>query len=182
MERKKYKCEIEGCDSQLTIRSTIKDKDSEYYGKKVCPYHLHMFSLVKKEHKIYKFKPMTKKTQEKRNKRREGFSEFFQKHIQLIQERELCCEECGDRLVGHVSEVAHLVKKSTNNEIAIEPHNVVYLCGMFSRNNCHAKFDSDFETRNNMKVFPIALQQFKHFRDKIVNVTNEVLNYEKHLI
>jgi 5-methylcytosine-specific restriction endonuclease McrA len=135
-----------------------------------------MFSL-KKEHKPYTFKFRTKKTQDKRNEVREGYSEFFQQHIQLIKEWKICCKECGEPLVGHVSEVAHLVKKSTNPEVATEPHNVIYLCGMFSKNNCHAKFDSNFETRNKMSVFPVAKIHFAHFRDKIINVTNEVINY-----
>ena len=177
MEKKKYECEIDGCTSQVSIRNTIKNKDSEHYGKKVCPYHLNMFS-VPKEHKPYTLKFRTKKTTEKRKEVRGDYPQFFKEHIQLIQDRGICCEECGDSLVGHVSEIAHIVKKSTNPEVATDPHNVLYLCGMFSRNNCHTRFDSNFETRNKMNVFPIAQRQLKHFRDKIINITNEIINYE----
>ena len=41
-----YKCEIDGCDRMVKIRATIKNKDSEFYGKKVCQYHA---SLYKKK-------------------------------------------------------------------------------------------------------------------------------------
>ena len=124
----------------------------------------------------------TTKTVNERKEVRKDYSKFFQKHIQLIKEGEYCCEECGDRLLGEVSEIAHLVKKSTNNEIGTNNLNIVYLCGRFSENRCHAKFDSNFENRHSMNVFKIALDRFKQIRDEIVNVNKEVLNYEDHLI
>ena len=176
----KYECQIENCDNLIPIRTKVKNRDSEHYGKMVCNYHAKMFS-VPKEPKKYTISTITQKTLEKRKTARTGYTEFFKKHIELIQDKEICCMECGERLTGHVSEVAHVVMKASNNELAVLDLNVLYLCGMFSKNNCHANFDSSFDRRNSMKVFPIAVKQFEHLRDKIEKITKEVLNYEEHI-
>lgn len=177
---KKYECEIEDCDSSVTIRTKVKNRDSEHYGKMVCNYHANMFS-VPKEPKKYTIPYRTAKTTEKRKTVRSGYTEFFKEHIEFIQDKEICCMECGERLTGHVSEVCHLVAKSSNPEIATDYDNIIYLCGMFSKNNCHANFDSDFDKRNSMKVFPIAVKQFEKLKEKIIKITKEVLNYEEHI-
>lgn len=84
----------------------------------------------------------SKKGLEKRKAERAGFAEFFQKHIQIIKKTKACCEECGAKLRGHVSEVAHILPKSTYKSVATNDLNVIYLCGMFSSQQCHTNFDT----------------------------------------
>lgn len=96
----------------------------------------------------------SKKGLERRKEERKGFAEFFQKHIQVIKRSRSCCEECGSRLQGHVSEIAHILPKGYFKSIATNDLNVIYLCGMYSDNQCHTNFDSfPNEKFQYMKVF-----------------------------
>ena len=83
----------------------------------------------------------SKKGLEKRKKDRENYQKFFIKHVNKIVEEGLCCEECGDKLQGNVSEVAHILPKGYFKSVATNNDNVLYLCGMYSENQCHRKFD-----------------------------------------
>lgn len=104
----------------------------------------------------------SKKGLEKRKADRAGFAEFFQKHIQIIKDTNTCCEECGDKLKGNVSEIAHILPKNLFKSIAINDDNVIYLCGMYSNNQCHNKFDdSKLEIFQNMFVFSKISKIFK---------------------
>lgn len=179
MDNKLYKCQI--CDRDVVIRTKIKNKDSEYFGKSACPICASKYN-IQKEKKQYRINPRTEKNNHKRREDRKDYSDFFKKHIDIIKNNDAHCEECNEKLIGDVSEIAHLVKKSSNGEVATNDLNVVYLCGKFSKNQCHSNFDSNFEKRNKMNVFKIALGRFEQFRDEIINITNEVLNYEENLI
>lgn len=86
-------------------------------------------------------KKYNKKSRDNRKKEREGFPEFYQKHIRYIKENNISCMNCGESLVGDVSEVAHVLPKSKFKSIATEDINILYLCG-WKGSNCHAKFDS----------------------------------------
>lgn len=98
---------------------------------------------------------LSKKASEKRKEERKDFPEFFQKHIQIIKDNQLCCEECGTKLQGHVSEIAHVLPKSYFKSISTHDLNVVYLCGMFSSNNCHSNFDGWPEKKvKDMEIYP----------------------------
>lgn len=96
----------------------------------------------------------SKKGWEKRKKDREGYAEFYQKHVKIIKDTKACCEECGTKLRGHVSEVAHILPKNLFKSVATNDDNVIYLCGMYSANECHNKFDdSKLKVFQNMLVF-----------------------------
>ena len=96
----------------------------------------------------------SKKGWDKRKEDRAGYAEFFQKHVKVIKDTQACCEECGTRLRGHVSEVAHILPKSLFKSIATNDDNVIYLCGMYSSNECHNEFDdSKLKVFQNMLVF-----------------------------
>ena len=179
MNNKLYKCQI--CDRDVVIRTKIKNKDSEYFGKSACPICASKHN-IQKEKKQYRINPRTEKNNHKRKEDRKDYSDFFKKHIDIIKNNYAHCEECNEKLIGDVSEIAHLVKKSSNGEVATNDLNVAYLCGKFSKNQCHSNFDNNFEKRNKMNVFKIALHRFEQFRDEIINITNEVLNYEENLI
>lgn len=186
---KKYKCEIPDCNREVIIRSKIKNRDSEYFDKMACPIcaEKHNVQKEKKVHIIPKSPKQTEKStrskaktfsQQKRKEERAEYPEFFKRHIEYIKENKICCAECGDRLRGDSSNVAHVLRKSNNPEVATNLNNFIYLCGLYSTNNCHASFDSNFLNREKMKVFSLAVEKFKLFRDDIVNITKEVLHYD----
>lgn len=120
----------------------------------------------------------TKKATEGKKELQEKRKEYFEYHINNIKINNISCEECGDSLNGDISEVAHIISKSKNPETEHLKENILYLCGVNSNNQCHAKFDQSSESRKRMKVFLKAVEQVKAFEDKIKNYTSEV----RHLI
>ena len=200
MQAKKYNCEIEGCEWEGTMRSTIKNKDSEHYNKKVCPLHAKEFNEYKENRselkkspltipqqnvlnwkKRKKIKKFTQKGMDKRKENRKGYAEFFQKHIHSIRSEKKVCENCSGRLRGGADEVAHIISKGNHPSVATEDLNIVYLCSPFSSqdsNDCHSKFDKDLSTRGSMPVFEIAKQRYKLFKDKVLEMSRERLQLE----
>lgn len=105
---------------------------------------------------------------EKRKKDREGLKEFFEECVSKIKKEGLRCEECGDRLRGHVSEVAHILPKNYFRSIQTNPLNWLPLCGMYSANQCHSKFDdSKVNIFKNMLIYPKVIRIFAELEDKI---------------
>lgn len=169
-------CEFPGCEKSEQIRSKVKDQESEHFGLYVCKYHA---NLLRKKTRSDK----TRRTQEARKEQRKDYPEFFQKMCEIA--RVSVCEECGTRLRGDSTEVAHIVKKTSdggNPEVGTESDNIIFLCGVYSENQCHAKFDSSLVVREKMKVFPLILEKFILFQDKIKNWnTSEVRHCVKNL-
>lgn len=119
-------------------------------------------------------KKYSKKALEKRKEERKDFPEFFKKHIDKIKSENLCCQECGCRLIGDVSEVAHVLNKSYFKSVSTCDDNVLYLCG-YKQNNCHGKFDnSSNEEFKLMNVFELASNIFK----KLTTDIKESVNYK----
>lgn len=117
----------------------------------------------------------TKKGLEKRKQEREGYKEFFEKHIGLIRSENKRCQECGDRLKGDVSEVAHILPKQTYKSIATDDDNVIYLCSWRSENNCHSVFDDspDYKLQ--------AMKIYNDVREKVIKLIEKVtenINYK----
>ena len=108
-------------------------------------------------------------------KKRAGYSDFFNKHIEKIKQGRLCCEECGQKLKGDVSEIAHILSKRNFPEIATSDWNVLYLCGMFSENQCHEKFDRNNSSRKSMRVFKKACEVVKQHENEVKHINNEFL-------
>lgn len=103
------------------------------------------------------------------------YPDFYKDMCELI--RGTRCSECGRYLSGSSTEVAHILSKSISPEVAVNPMNIIGLCG-----DCHTKFDYSLQSRSNMKVFPITLNRFKEYLDNIVEKpTSEVIFYRKHL-
>lgn len=117
----------------------------------------------------------SKKGWEKRKEDRKGFAEFFQKHIKRIKDTKACCEECGARLKGHVSEVAHILPKSTFKSIATDDENVIYMCGMYSENQCHTNFDT-FSVKKFRKM--LVFNKVSLIFDNLKNKVKEKINYK----
>lgn len=119
-------------------------------------------------------KAITKKKQVEKQEQKEKRNVYFDYHIKNIKNNSICCEECGDKLKGDISEIAHIISKSKNPEVEDIKDNIVYLCGVNSDNQCHSKFDQSLNKRETMSVFSKAVKRFNLFKDKIVNTTNEV--------
>lgn len=107
----------------------------------------------------------TKEALDKRKKERENFPEFYKKHIDFIKNSNMICQECGVKLIGDVSEVAHILPKTYYKSISTEDDNIVYLCSWKSSSNCHGKFDNGEE--ESMKVFKFATEKIKNIITKI---------------
>lgn len=82
-----------------------------------------------------------------------GYSEFYRRCVENIKLNGLHCEECGDKLIGDVSEVAHILEKQKFKSVATNDRNIIYLCSWKSRNNCHSLFDGSSEQLQRMNVF-----------------------------
>ena len=115
----------------------------------------------------------SKKALDKRKLERGKFPEFYAKHVSIIKEKKECCAECGCRLSGDVSEVAHILNKSVYKSVSTEDQNVLYLCSWKSQNNCHSKFDnSSLDVFKEMLVYDRVCNIFAEIRDKVKEKIN----------
>lgn len=104
-----------------------------------------------------------------------NLSEFFQKHIQIIKHTSAECAECGCKLFGNIEEVAHILPKQYFKSISAEDLNIIYLCGQYSENNCHGKYDnSSNEIVRQMNIFKSVSESF----EKLQELITEKLNYK----
>ena len=161
-----YKCEIDGCDRMVKIRATIKNKDSEFYGKKVCQYHA---SLYNKKPPI---SSKTIKTNINRKLQRKDYPEFFKKHIKIASRKR--CAETNVKLTGNIYEVCHILSKSLSPEVATDDFNIIYLSA-----EAHNRFDSSLSNRKEMKCFQLSVERYKELKPFLKKVTHETLFYDK---
>lgn len=114
----------------------------------------------------------SKKGLEKRKAERECFPEFFQKHIEIAKGK--CCANCGEKLRGEVSEIAHRLPKSTFKSIMCDDDNVVYLGGRFSSCGCHSLYDGTNEQLQSLSIFCAEKEIIKELLEKVT----EKINYK----
>ena len=115
----------------------------------------------------------SKKGLEKRKAERECLPEFFQKHIEIIKLEKKCCEECGVKLVGDVSEVAHRLPKSTFKSVQCSDDNVLYLCSWKSGgDNCHSKYDGTNEQLQSLDFFSAEKIKIQGLLEKVTERYN----------
>lgn len=113
----------------------------------------------------------SKKGLEKRKQERLCLPEFFQRHIEIA--KGMCCEECETRLTGNVSEIAHVLPKQYFKSVMCSDLNVLYLCGMYSSNQCHSNFDNSTQEKvKQMKIFPKVQEIFKQLEEEITEKVN----------
>lgn len=160
-----YKCEIDGCDRMVKIRATIKNKDSEFYGKKVCQYHA---SLYNKKPPI---SSKTIKTNINRKLQRKDYPEFFKKHIGIASKKR--SDESNVKLKGNIYEVCHILSKSLSPEVATNDLNILYLSA-----EEHSKFDSSLSKRKEMKCFDLSVERYKLLKPLLLKNTSETLFYD----
>ena len=160
-----YKCGIDGCDRIVKIRTTIKNKDSEFYGKKVCQYHA---SLYNKKPPI---SSKTIKTNINRKLQRKDYPEFFKKHIEIASKKR--SDESNVKLKGNIYEVCHILSKSLSPEVATNDLNILYLSA-----DEHSKFDSSLSKRKEMKCFDLSVERYKLLKPLLLKNTSETLFYD----
>ena len=115
----------------------------------------------------------SKKGLEKRKEERTCLPEFFQKHIEIAKGK--YCEECGAKLKGNDSEIAHVLPKNYCKSVMCSDSNVLYLCGLYSDNNCHYNLDNfPQEKVREMKIFPKIQELYTQLKSEIT----EKLNYK----
>ncbi len=110
----------------------------------------------------------SQKALENRKLERGKFPEFYAKHVALIKETRACCAECGCRLKGDVSEVAHVLNKSIYKSVSVSDDNIIYLCSWQSPNNCHSKFDnSSLTVFKDMVIYNRVCSMFAAIKDLV---------------
>ena len=118
-------------------------------------------------------KKYSQKALEKRKLERACLPEFFQKHIEIAKGK--CCEECGSKLKGNVSEIAHVIPKQYFKSVMCSDLNILYLCGLYSDNNCHSNYDNFAQEKvKEMNIFPKIQKVFKELEKTIT----EKINYK----
>jgi len=147
---------------------------------KRCANIVYQKKVQEKPKKAYTIPKQTLKNKLKRAEDRQGYGDFFAKHVSIIQSQGKVCQECGARLQGLTGEVAHILSKSKSPEVATEDANVLYLC--FYGNSCHNQFDNSLSMRATMDVFPLAVERYKLFKDKLINFNNEAEQLESELL
>lgn len=112
-------------------------------------------------------KRTTKISSDKRKEERACLPGFFKKHIDIAKTK--CCEECGAKLKGNVTEIAHVLPKQYFKSVMCNDLNVNYLCSYLNENNCHSKFDdSKLEVFHEMRVFNSS-------KEKVIKLMEEIL-------
>lgn len=110
----------------------------------------------------------SKKSLEKRKQDRKGYKEFYEEQVEKIKKERLCCQECGVKLIGDVSEVAHILEKQKFKSIACNSKNILYLCSWKSGgNNCHSIFDGSAEQLQSMKIFKQTQETVKELLEEV---------------
>jgi|GEM_PF-3857326 len=117
-------------------------------------------------------KKYSKKGLQKRKEERECLSEFFIHHVEKIKTERLCCNNCGERLKGDVSEVCHRLPKSTFKSIQCEDDNIVYLGGRFSSCGCHSLYDGTNEQLQSLNIFSAEKEIIIKLLEKVTEKYN----------
>ena len=160
-----YKCNIPDCEKMVKIRTTIKNKDSEFFGKRVCPYHASQFN------KKSEISDKTKRTRSIRAEIRKDYPEFFKKHIEIASKKR--SDESNVKLKGNIYEVCHILSKSLSPEVATNDLNILYLSA-----EEHSKFDSSLSKRKEMKCFDLSVERYKLLKPLLLKNTSETLFYD----
>ena len=117
-------------------------------------------------------KRYSKKGLEKRKAERECLSEFFIRHVNKIKTEKLHCTNCGEKLKGDVSEVAHRLPKSMFKSIQCDEDNVIYLGGRFSSCGCHSLYDGTNEQLQSLNIFSAEKEIVKELLEKVTEKYN----------
>ena len=117
-------------------------------------------------------KRYSKKGLEKRKEERACLPEFFKRHIEIAKGE--CCANCGEKLRGDVSEIAHRLPKSFFKSIQCNDDNVVYLGGRFSSCGCHSLYDGTNDQLQSLSIFSAEKKIIEELLEKVT----EEINYK----
>lgn len=115
-------------------------------------------------------KKYSKKGLEKRKEERACLPDFYKKHIEIARTK--CCENCGEKLKGEVSEIAHRLPKSTFKSVQCLDENIVYLGGRFSNCGCHSLYDGTNEQLQSLSIFLKEKEIIKKLLEKVTEKYN----------
>ena len=115
-------------------------------------------------------KKYSQKNLEKRKLERVCLPDFFKRHIDIAKTK--CCANCGEKLKGDVSEIAHRLPKSTFKSIMCDDDNVVYLGGRFSKCGCHSLYDGSNEQLQSISIFLAEKEIVKELLKKVTEKYN----------
>lgn len=167
MGAKLYECQYPNCENVNKIRTKVKDKDSEYYGLYVCPYHGDLLRVKKTSDK-------TRRTQTERKEQRKDYSQFYSELAEKIKGWR--CVNCRNILKGDSINLAHILAKSTSPEVATHDLNIMFLC-----EDCHTTFDSNLQNRSKMPCFENSVKRYNIIKPLLTNVTGETMFYDKYI-
>jgi len=102
---------------------------------------------------------------ERRKEERQCLPEFYKKHIEIAKTKH--CENCGQKLKGEVSEIAHRLPKTYFKSIQCNDDNIVYLGGRFSSCGCHNLYDGTNEQLQELKIFTQEKEKIKQLLEKV---------------
>jgi hypothetical protein len=102
---------------------------------------------------------------ERRKEERQCLPEFYKKHIEIAKTKH--CENCGQKLKGEVSEIAHRLPKTYFKSIQCDDDNIVYLGGRFSSCGCHNLYDGTNEQLQELKIFTQEKEKIKQLLEKV---------------
>jgi hypothetical protein len=102
---------------------------------------------------------------ERRKEERQCLPEFYKKHIEIAKTKH--CENCGEKLKGEVSEIAHRLPKTYFKSIQCNDDNIVYLGGRFSSCGCHNLYDGTNEQLQELKIFAQEKEKIKQLLEKV---------------
>lgn len=169
MDIKLYTCN--NCGRKVQIRSkglcpSCRKKERENSGELTKP--------------NYSIPSITRKTLEKKRQKIAELNPYFEYHINRIVSKGLYCEnECGVKLQGLRSEVAHILPKREaggHPEVKSNLDNALYLCV-----NCHTKFDNNQLDLGKIKTFPVwekAVERYHKFKHLIVKFSKYIETIE----
>lgn len=150
-------------------------EDLPHFSRKRCIY------CAKKSYGKIKKTSVKRKTG--KNVKKESLAPFFQYHISKIKQNPICMN-CGCRLHGTVSEVAHILPKREfmNPEVRSNLDNALYLC-CDSNSNCHGLFDNIQMTEKvyEMEVWEIAVKKYKKLKPFLKNINSITEIFESFL-
>lgn len=171
MKRKLYKC-ID-CRREVPIRS-----------HKRCPYCASKKRSQEKPTIPSKIKKVSKKRSNELKEKKDKLDPFFEYHIGQIKKHPYC-QNCGTKLKGTRDEVGHILpkRKTKHPEVMDNKNNALYLCCMFSENNCHDKFDKIQTTQRVylMPVWDLAVEKYLLLKPFLKNQTKERRIFEDYL-
>jgi hypothetical protein len=192
------RCEVEGCSWSGSIRTKVKNTDSIYYGRKVCPAHGAEFngtglkatdgSLKKSmwnntKSKLKSLKPikkLTQKTKERYKEESDIRSKYFKYHIERCQRS----EESGLPIIEPTrANICHIFPKRRYKSVQAEFDNCVYLT--FTE---HQRFDQlldkvDFATlEDEFECWDLVVARVEKIMHKVKEDGKLILAFREYIL